>query len=99
MFAARRTFAVVTTQRMASMQLITPAQRAFAGPLDKKEKAEEKAYFSKKDAKLMKALLEKMEARGEMPAAAEEHDAICEDLDAIFDSHQLNKDKTHKLLY
>lgn len=50
-----------------------PAQRAFAGkgPLDKREAAEEKAYFSKKDAKLMKALLEKMEAKGEMPASGE----------------------------
>ena len=50
---------------MNSMQLIAPAQRTFASPLDKKERAEEKAYFSKKDAKLMKALLEKMEAKGD----------------------------------
>ena len=69
MFAARRTFAVATTQRMTCMRLIAPAQRTFAGPLDKKERAEEKAYFSKKDAKLMKALLEKMESKGELPAA------------------------------
>ena len=99
MFAARRTFAVATTFRLNSMQLVTPAQRAFASPLDKKEKAEEKAYFSKKDAKLMKALLEKMEAKGEMPAASEHHAVICEDLDHIFSEHKLNKDGDHKLLY
>ena len=99
MFAIQRTFAVAATQRLSYVRLITPAQRCFASPLDKKERAEEKAYFSKKDAKLMKALLEKMEARGEMPAAAEEHEAICEDLDHIFEAHSLNKEKAHKLLY
>ena len=40
-----------------------------------------------------------MEARGDMPAKAEEHEAICEDLDSIFQEHKLNKESTHKLLY
>ena len=99
MFAIRRTFAVATTQRQSYVQLMMPAQRTFSSPLDKKQRAEEKAYFSKKDAKLMKALLEKMESRGEMPAAAEEHEAICEDLDHIFQEHKMDKNSTHKLLY
>ena len=35
----------------------------------------------------MKALLEKMESKGELPASGQEHEAICEDLDHIFSEH------------
>ena len=34
--------------------------------MEEKERAEEKSYFSKKDAKLLKALVEKMEANNEL---------------------------------
>lgn len=65
MFAIRRTFTVAAVAKQPALRFAVPASRSFAkGPLDKKEAAEEKAYFSKKDAKLMKALLEKMEQEG-----------------------------------
>ena len=99
MFAIRRTFTVTAMVRQPVVRLAAPASRSFAGPLDKKQKAEEKAYFSKKDAKLMKALLEKMEAKGDMPAYKEEACAAGEDLDHIFETHKLDKDGAHKELY
>ena len=49
----------------------------------------EKAYFSKKDAKLMKALLEKMEANEELPASEEAACAAREDLEQLFENHSL----------
>ena len=67
--------------------------------LNEKERGDEKAYFSKKDAKLLKALVDKMEKRGELDhQKKEEHDAVCDDLDGIFESHGLNKEKD-SLLY
>ena len=57
-----------------------------------KERGDEKAYFSKQDAKVLKALVEKMEKRGELDNhKKEEHDAVCDDLDAIFANHNLDK--------
>ena len=47
----------------------------------------------------MKALLEKMEAKGDMPAYKEEASAAGEDLDHIFETHKLDKNGAHKDLY
>ena len=47
----------------------------------------------------MKALLEKMEAKAELPANDEHNAVVCEDLDAIFSEHGLNKDGKDKNLY
>lgn len=47
----------------------------------------------------MKALLEKMESKGDLPANDEHNAVVCEDLDSIFSSHNLNKDGKDKALY
>ena len=61
---------------------------------------EEKSYFSKQDAKLLKKLVEKMEARDELNApAAEEHNAAHDDLADIFDRNGLSKEGKHSLLW
>lgn len=99
MFAIRRTFTVAAVARQPALRLAAPATRSFArGPLDKKEQAEEKAYFSKKDAKLMKALLEKMEQEGQT-ASEEAACAAQEDLEELFTAHKLDKDGAHKALF
>ena len=77
--------------------------RAFSNVTDKmkdKERAEEKAYFSKQDAEALKKLVSKLEQRDKLKSPKhQEHDAVCDDLDAIFKSHGLHKDTEHKLLY
>ena len=91
MFALKRVF---TGQ--SSMMIRTPMRAmSYSGnKFGEKEKAEEKAYFSKQDAKLLKNLVEKMEARGELNNEKKEmHDAVCDDLDAIFAAHGLSKTK------
>ena len=68
--------------------------------LNDKERAEEKAYMSKQDAKLLKTLLEKIEAREKLNTPTQkQHSAYCADLDAIFKEHGLNKASEHALLY
>ena len=60
----------------------------------------EKSYFSKNDAKLLKALVEKMEKRETLDDAKKElHDSICDDLDDIFTEHGLDKTESDQLLY
>ena len=96
MFAIRRAFT-------GSSRLVTAAPvrtMSYTGnKFGEKEKGEEKAYFSKQDAKLLKNLVEKMERRGELDnQKKEQHDAVCDDLDSIFASHGLDKSKD-SLLY
>ena len=96
MFALRR---ALTSQ--SRMMLVTPVRTmSYTGKkFDDKQKGDEKAYFSKQDAKLLKNLVEKMEKRGELESdKKEQHDAVCDDLDAIFSSHGLDKSKD-SLLY
>ena len=65
-----------------------------------KERAEEKSYFSKQDAKLLKALVEKMDKNNEKGTeAAQEHAAVSDDLSAIFERHELDKNGEHSLLW
>ena len=45
----------------------------------------------------MKALLEKMEAKGESPAFKERELVVCEDLDHIFGEHKLDKNSQRQL--
>ena len=79
---------------------VVAAPRMNFNKFDDKRSGEESMYFSKQDAKVMKALLEKMEKRGEMPNIKQQvHDAICSDLDAIFADHSLDKQGAHSLLY
>ena len=47
----------------------TATFRAFSSTWKEKEIGEEKAYFSKQDAALLKNLVKKMEARESMPSA------------------------------
>ncbi len=96
MLAFKRSFALVQ-QRPQFFAM--PAQRAFATWEDK-TRGEEKSYFSKKDAKLLKALVEKMEARDEQASeAAQEHNAMQDDLSAIFENHGLAKEGKDSLLW
>ena len=84
MLARRFTQMVALTRPMAA-----PA-RLFANgnnidELSKRGQGDEKAYFSKKDQEMLKALVEKMQKRDELGSEKNErHDAVCEDLDAIF---------------
>eukprot|EP00353_Schmidingerella_taraikaensis_P014083 CAMPEP_0185577518 /NCGR_PEP_ID=MMETSP0434-20130131/10397_1 /TAXON_ID=626734 ORGANISM="Favella taraikaensis, Strain Fe Narragansett Bay" /NCGR_SAMPLE_ID=MMETSP0434 /ASSEMBLY_ACC=CAM_ASM_000379 /LENGTH=91 /DNA_ID=CAMNT_0028195113 /DNA_START=58 /DNA_END=333 /DNA_ORIENTATION=- len=74
--------------------------RAFNTTIQDKKSVEEKSYFSKQDAKLLKKLVEKMEARDEMPTeATQEHSATCDDLAQIFERNQLSKDGKDSLLW
>ena len=99
MLARRFTQMVALTRPMA-----TPA-RLFANgksvdELANRGKGDEKAYFSKRDQEMLKALVEKMNKRDELGSEkVEKHDAVCEDLDAIFSSNDLDKSGKHKLLY
>lgn len=91
MFALRRAFTV------QSRMLLTTQVRTLAydpKKFSEKERGDEKAYFSKQDAKLLARLVEKMEKRGELQnQKKEQHDAVCDDLDAIFENHGLDKGK------
>ena len=89
-----------------SFMIVQPRMALFAQfpvrtvTMQEKERAEEKSYFSKKDAKLLKALVEKMEQNNEMEQLShQEHCAMSDDLAAIFESHGLNKDSKHSLLW
>ena len=96
--AIKRSFTFVQP-RMATMVTVNAPSRAFA-TLQEKEKAEEKAYFSKKDAKLLKALVEKMEANNEQESvSSQEHCAMTDDLEAIFQTHNMDKNGKHSLLW
>ena len=68
--------------------------------LKQKEIGDEKAYFSKQDSDILKNLVKKLEERDKLKTPkAKEHHSICEDLDAIFVAHSLDKGKDHQLLY
>ena len=97
MQAFRRTF-VVAQPRLAMPAL---SARAFSTDwVDDSKKAQEKSYFSKQDAKLLKKLVQKMEERDEMPSeATQEHSATCDDLEQIFGRHGLAKDGKDSLLW
>ena len=85
---------------VAQRTVMAPAARAFSGPLKEKERGEEKAYFSKSDAKLLKALAEKMAARDEHESdAVQEHSATCDDLEQIFARHNMDKNGKDSLLW
>ena len=82
----------------APMVSVTRVQ--FSDKFADKERAEEKAFFSKQDAAALKKLVEKLEQRDKLASnKAKQHDAVCDDLDAIFQAHGLKKDSDQKLLY
>lgn len=54
-----------------------------------KERGEEKNYFSKKDAELLRKLASKLD--GDHTQDPETVEAICHDLDRIFEHHNLDK--------
>ena len=61
---------------------------------------EQKSYFSKHDALVLKKLVEKMQARDETgDASAEEHCAVKDDLTVIFERHNLDKEAKNALLW
>ena len=87
---------------MRPAQLVAYPRATFAINNDVKDlgSKEEKSYFSKQDAKLLKKLVEKMEARDAVEdAQAEEHCAVTDDLTAIFEQNNLQKDGKHSLLW
>lgn len=96
MFALKRSFTMVKPNTAALVR--TPV--AFLSNFDDKRKGEEKSYFSKQDAKLLKKLVEKMEKNNEeeVPAAAA-HACLVDDLADIFDRHKMEKDGKHSLLW
>jgi len=94
---SRRAIAVST--RALTMRQAPIAARSFT-TIAEKERAEEKAYFSKQDAKLLKKLVEKMEKREELNnETKEKHDAICDDLNSLFENHGLDRAGKDQLLY
>jgi len=97
MQAFRRTFTMV--QPRLTFAAAQQPTRFFANWEDK-QRGEEKSYFSKQDAKLLKALVEKMEARDDQPSeASQENCAMQDDLTAVFESHGLKKDGKDSLLW
>ena len=96
MLAFKRSFTLVSQKPQF---FAMPAQRAFANWEDKRT-GEEKSYFSKKDAKLLKALVEKMEQRDANESeVVQEHCAMQDDLTAIFENHSLAKEGKDSLLW
>lgn len=59
MFALRRTF--TQAQPRAATALVSANSASFTINMDDKRRGEEKSYFSKQDAKLLKDLVQKME--------------------------------------
>ena len=93
--AVKRSFLFVQPR----MAMAAPTARAMS-TWENKQKGEEKSYFSKQDAKLLKSLVEKMESRDEQESlSSQEHCAMQDDLKAIFDSHNMDKDGKHSLLW
>ena len=86
-------------QRFATRTPVFVQRMEFSNKFNEKEMAEEAVFFSKQDASALKNLMKKLEAREKMAPKAQQHDAICDDLDTIFSSHGLKKDADHKLLY
>lgn len=87
---------------LAQPRLLAPAvsMRAFSTKWQEKERGEEKSYFSKQDAKLLKKLVEKMEARDELESeTVQEHCAVTDDLEQIFSNNGLSKDGKDSLLW
>ena len=96
MQAIRRTFT------LAQPRLLQPSLsvRAFSSKWQEKERGEEKSYFSKQDAKMLKKLVEKMEKRDcQASEKAQEHDAMTDDLTQIFSANGLDKEGDHGLLW
>lgn len=76
------------------------AFRAIHDNMRDKQKGEEKSYFSKQDAKMLKKLVEKMEKRDCQASEREqEHDAMTDDLSQIFSANGLEKEGDHGLLW
>ena len=96
MLAARRSLFATQRMMLAAQQPV----RAFNTTLKDKQVGEEKSYFSKQDAKLLKALVAKTEKNNATGSeAAQEHCAVKDDLQAIFERAQLDKDGDHALLW
>ena len=99
MFALRRTFTSMAAQPRMAQALVATPYASFSNMEDKR-KGEEKSYFSKQDAKLLKALVDKMEKRDDQDSQAEaEHDCLVDDLADIFGRHGLDKDGKNGLLW
>ena len=76
------------------------AFRAIHDDMRDRQRGEEKSYFSKQDAKMLKKLVEKMEKRDcQESERAQEHDAIQDDLTQIFSANGLDKEGDHGLLF
>ena len=76
------------------------AFRAIHDNMRDRQKGEEKSYFSKQDAKMLKKLVEKMEKRDcQASEKAQEHDAMTDDLTQIFSANGLDKEGDHGLLW
>lgn len=97
MFALRRSFTLA--QPRAATALVSTNFASFSNSIKDKQKGEEKSYFSKQDAKLLKALVEKMEKREEDNSAEAEHDCMVDDLTDIFGRHGLDKNGKNGLLW
>ena len=96
MLARRFTQMIALTRPVMAAPIRTFSNDSFAN----KSKGDEKAYFSKKDSEMLKALVEKMNKRDELGSEkVEQHSAVCEDLDALFESHDMDKSGKHALLY
>jgi len=69
-----------------------PAMR-FSGPLNNKEKGDEKQFFNKEDEKVLKDLLKKMQAQNKQAAAPVEENAekSAAALKKLFKAHKLNE--------
>ena len=94
MFSRR---AIAVTTRALTMRQFPIAARSFTA-IEEKERAEEKAYFSRQDAKALKKLVEKMEKRDEL-AASQEPDAVSDELNDLFENHGLDRAGKDQLLY
>ena len=98
MFARRSLITMQRASALSQPKMVPQASRFVT--FKEKERADEKAFFSKKDADLLKALAEKLAKREALETdKMEQHDAMCDDLCQIFEEHQLDKEGKHNLLY
>ena len=98
MLAFKRISTMVQPARL-SCAVVQQPLRCF-GKLEDIERGNEKSYFSKQDAKMLKKLVEKMESRDEQAnEAVQEHCAVSDDLEQIFVAHNMQKDGKDSLLW
>ncbi len=76
------------------------AHFASKGPLDTKEKGDEKQFFNKEDEKLLKNLLKKVQVQSKAPAEGTTEQAVQAEkaLKDLFKKHKIDAD-TNKAFY